>query len=62
MHDQRISRTRVHRLQKEDDDFWSETEQVIRIKFGDPNYICSRRGEYKYKIRELEVKESEDEN
>ena len=50
-----LAEQEVLRLQKEDDDFWSETEQIIRLQ-GDPHFICSRRGEYKYKINELEVK------
>lgn len=52
-----LAEREVLRLQKEDEDYWTETEFLIRKETRDPLYVCPRRGEFKYKIREVEVKE-----
>ena len=57
-----LAEREVLRLQKEDEDYWTETETLIRKETRDPLYVCPRRGEFKYKIREVEVKEVKKEN
>lgn len=56
-----LAEAEIDRLKQEDEDWCDETERVIQAKTGQP-YVCTRRGEYVYRIREEQVKTTSTKN
>lgn len=54
-----LAEKEILRLEKEDEDYFKETERIMRLLYKNSSYTYSNSKEYRYKIREEELKEEE---